>query len=33
MMIPNVIGALITVPKGLIRGLEELETGGRPSKL
>ena len=28
-VIPIVTGALETVPKGLVRGLEELEIGGR----
>ena len=28
-VIPIVIGALRTIPKGLARGLEELENGGR----
>ena len=28
-VIPNIIGTLGMVPKGLKRGLEELETGGR----
>ena len=29
MVIPFVIGALGTIPKGLVKGLEELEIGGR----
>ena len=29
MVVPIVIGALGTAPKGLVRGLEELEIGGR----
>ena len=28
-VIPIVIGALGTIPKGFVRGLEELEIGGR----
>ena len=32
-VIPIVIGALGTVTKGLVQGLEDLEIRGRPSKL
>ena len=32
MIIPIVIGALGTVPKGLVRGLKELEIGGQAKK-
>ena len=32
-VVPIVIGALETIPKGLVRGMEELEIGGRAENI